>query len=970
MTVSCRNQTVPVPFVFPIIVCAVATFFSLTVLFGVRCAKAEESAALGANPQELNFFIASYIGKRTDFSGNVGYELVPESPLRITALGRAVAGAALQHSHKIALWDVAKKQLLRQVTVTDHSPIDGKGYAIERLSAPILLEQDRHYAITSSEEAGGDPMLDITNVPGHFGVAGILSGVYAQSDAFPAMSYGSIDQGYGLATFMFDATGIDPTLLRTLGTAPRPFVRDLNVGYLLHCNFNALEPYCWNGGLPKLSGWDTDLSGGTYDYSYKKEFDHQWFKLTDTSDKAAVTIKHQIARQTAGELTLEFRFRMPVKMDGVCWQLRDLSQAAISIVTADGNLCWENAQGQPTVLQPYDADHDYGVKIIADLSHRTADVYIDGQLQGHALPFAHAVDSIDFVLIKTGDAATGELFLAPVNIYKGYAVNESFVTGCPGKLPADWTANTTSDSSATMEKFACGPGPDIFSLKLDATNVLDVLATKHFQALPVKTVFECRFLLPEAKDGMSVELGAGDKGVISIGTSHGALSFNPTGSSGSVVLAKAYRANLWYMLKVVADPAKGTADIFLNGKPAATRVAFNSPDRGFDTVKFNASRGVMWVDDVQVYPWQDYPADYMPEPQPCPAQSPYIVGLQSCNLWREGTAYAGWDYVYAIGDRKPYLGWYDEGNPEETDWEIKWEVEHGITFEMHCWYRASHDAVGNPIKDGDMDQSIIKGLFNARYSSYKKFAIMYTNDNGGFTTYDDFCQNIVPYWIEYFFKDPRYFQLDGKPVICLYNYDKLAQDLGGAEKVKTAVQYLRDEAAKAGFPVLIILTERRDDNGGTLEQMQQRKAAGFDALYAYTWFTPRFEDQKAHLLAQRDTAVKAGIDQLPAFGASWDSRPWGGGPIGWASKEEYKKTALWVRDKLMPTEPSGSLGARIVMLDGWNEFGEGHQIMPCDIHGFDYLDVLREVFTAGGTADDLKPTEEQKRRINVLFPRN
>ncbi len=376
----------------------------------------------------------------------------------------------------------------------------------------------------------------------------------------------------------------------------------------------------------------------------------------------------------------------------------------------------------------------------------------------------------------------------------------------------------------------------------------------------------------------------------------------------------------------------------------------------------------MWVDDVQVYPWQDYPADYVPEPKPCPAKEPYIVGLQSCNLWCEGTAYCGWDFVYPLGDRKPYLGWYDEGNPEECDWETKWEVEHGITFEMHCWYRVSHDAVGNPIKDGDMDQSIIKGLFNARYSSFKKFAIMYTNDNGGFTTYDDFCQNIVPYWIEYFFKDPRYFQLDGKPVICLYNYDKFEKDLGGAEKVKTAVQYLRDEAAKAGFPALIVVTELR--NPETVAKMQARKAAGFDAIYAYSWFTPGFAAQQKNNLAQRDMATQAGLDQLPTFGMGWDARPWGGNRAGWASKEEYKKTALWVRDELMPSEPSGSLGARMLILDNWSEFGEGHVIMPSDIHGFDYLDAIREVFTAGGPPEDLRPTDQQKRRINVLFPRD
>ncbi len=526
-----------------IIIGAIAAFFSLTVLFGGKFVKAEESVASAANPQDLNFFTSSYSGNRTDFSGNAGYELVPETPLRITALGRAVAGAALQHSHKIALWDVAKKQMLGQVTVTVHSPIDGKGYAIERLSAPISLEQGLHYAITSSEEAGGDPMLDFNYVPGHLGVARIISGVFSLGDVFPDETQVGIDHGYGLATFVFDATGIDPTLLTVPGTTPQPFVRDLSGGYLLHCNFNALEPWCWKGS-PKLSGWDTDLSGGTIDYSYKKEFDHQWFKLVDTSDKAAVTIKHQIARQTDGELTLEFRFRMPVKMDGVCWQLRDLGQAAISIITADGNLCWENGQGRNTVLQPYEPNHDYGVKVIADISHRTADVYIDGQLQGHALPFANAVDSIDYALIKTGDSATGELFLAPVNIYKGYAVNETFVTDCPGKLPVDWTANTPPDSNATVETFACGPGPDIFSLKFAAAGDKDLVATRQFQALRSKTVFECRFMLPEARDGMRVGLAGHDTDAISIGTSNGALCFNPTEPSGRVVLSPTYRAKL------------------------------------------------------------------------------------------------------------------------------------------------------------------------------------------------------------------------------------------------------------------------------------------------------------------------------------------------------------------------------------------------------------------------------------------
>ena len=55
----------------------------------------------------------------------------------------------------------------------------------------------------------------------------------------------------------------------------------------------------------------------------------------------------------------------------------------------------------------------------------------------------------------------------------------------------------------------------------------------------------------------------------------------------------------------------------------------------------------MWIDDVQVYPWQDFPADYVPEPKPCVAKNGLLLGVQSCNLWQEGHSYTGWDYVRA-----------------------------------------------------------------------------------------------------------------------------------------------------------------------------------------------------------------------------------------------------------------------------------------------------------------------------------
>jgi hypothetical protein len=36
----------------------------------------------------------------------------------------------------------------------------------------------------------------------------------------------------------------------------------------------------------------------------------------------------------------------------------------------------------------------------------------------------------------------------------------------------------------------------------------------------------------------------------------------------------------------------------------------------------------------------------------------------------------------------------------------------------------------------------------------------------------------------------------------------------------------------------------------------------------------------------------------------------------------------------------------MILVDNWNEWGEGHYLAPCREHGFEYLDVLRQVFTS------------------------
>ena len=173
---------------------------------------------------------------------------------------------------------------------------------------------------------------------------------------------------------------------------------------------------------------------------------------------------------------------------------------------------------------------------------------------------------------------------------------------------------------------------------------------------------------------------------------------------------------------------------------------------------------------------------------------------------------------------------------------------------------------------------------------------------------------------------------------------------------------------RAGFAGVIVLMENREVERDVLKTM---KDIGVDYCYAYTWTTKEMGEQQAMNLAQRNGANSVGIRMLPMLSIGWETSNWDGpkGP-GWLTAPDFKKQALWLRDEFMPTLPADSLGRRMLMIDNWNEFGEGHWIMPSPLAGFGYLDALRDVFTDGAAHDDPVPTERQKLRFTALYPKD
>ncbi len=342
-------------------------------------------------------------------------------------------------------------------------------------------------------------------------------------------------------------------------------------------------------------------------------------------------------------------------------------------------------------------------------------------------------------------------------------------------------------------------------------------------------------------------------------------------------------------------------------------------------------------------------------PPPAPVRTEMLVGAHHCPLW-ESDKPAMWNNVLLHPERTPALGFYSQENPEVSDWETKWAVEHGVSFFIYCWYRTSQ---GCPVKT-QFSSAIHDALFKSRFVDRMKFTIMWENQSvgsAGVADEKDLFGNLLPFWIESYFKHPSYLKVDNKPVLFVYRPEFLIQDLGSVENVGRAFAKMRQTCKDAGFDGLWILGEYRGLEANHLEMM---KKIGLDSTFAYCWYIPDNPSPEQAIATQmgyiRKTQELGILPQVITVSQAWSG--WQDEGTIWKIPPAGFKTLLGQAKAVAETLPEGSLGRRMLLLDNWNEWGEGHYIAPYREYGFGYLDAVREVFApAAGPHVDLLPED-------------
>ena len=752
------------------------------------------------------------------------------------------------------------------------------------------------------------------------------------------------------------------------------------------------------------SGWRYDYTGSVEKGvagAYKNN-------VTDLSLTDNITISRTIEPQSDGVLELETNFNINYGFASLEFQFVDSDgnivyrmgttgtdkffngeiTNATSIAKADREIPSDTTDSKNSIKKGRTM-----MRITLDVDEGTADVYVAGIKVGETFSIGTIKDVAE-LRITTGKEERLEAVINQLHLYKNWHVNDLMRTTMPGNSPLGYetSGNVTVEY---IESQADNQG-DNWSAKFVASAGANSFAKRDFKAISGLAIMETYMLLPTGDDGAYFTVTSDGVPVIKVETQGNKFK------SGNEELIT-FSDNIWQLIRIEANTYTQTYSVRIRGKLVAENLPFLVKASHFDGLEIGitpASDCVMWFDDVEAYETFEYD-DYCPEP--VVVENDYLVGMSICNLWRNGSHY-GWSYIQP--HHEPITGFYDEGIPEAMDWEIKMLAEHGFDFYNFCWY-STQNSPKDPLKKSRMNDAIHDGYFNAKYSDKLKISLMFENASMRTAgTWDEFEQNVWPYWKEWYFSDPRYFTIeeDGKTYtfLTIYQYQYFLQmcndtqvlsDKGGldsatditeaakiaAQKIKWMSDDLKASGISDGLIVGVNHNLQRPEDARNIAAMFDSANGGigldYVGVFPYTWgsVASDLDTQLAYIERGYEAGSAYNLDllALPCIGFN---------KIGWYHEENYDlianedlKTLLnWFKSDYLTRykNDAGSWKQKYIQFATWNEFGEGHYFYPCDDNGgYAYLNTMAEVLSGdnAGAANDTIPTEAQKDRIGHLY---
>ena len=580
-----------------------------------------------------------------------------------------------------------------------------------------------------------------------------------------------------------------------------------------------------------------------------------------------------------------------------------------------------------------------------DLENDYVNVTIDNtDFEGISIP---KNTSVARLYIGHDGSGMGVVTVESARCTADYRICENFLSNdlCEGlALYGSW--ETSGD--VTLSKILSERNADVFSAKMTNKSV----AGHSFEKIGGKFIFEANILFPDVESKGDILVTKENNVIAKITYNDGSYC-----AEGNVL--RKVPKNIWTNLYIEADCLSKKAVIRINGKICG-EIPFNTDY--IDGIKFANNGNIMWFDDVRVY--QTFDRDDYPSTPLAVNDDNYEIGVNVCNLWRNGHCDEGYNAVAPFEELYPLIGLADEGLPELADWENKQMAEHGIDFQHICWY-APQAVTTAPVKATSMPQLALNdGYLKSKYGDYVKFCIMWENANGAVTDFQQFKDYIWPYFVEYYFTDDRYYTIDNKPLMTIWSYKKFISSFGGEAGAKKVLDFMREEIKRYGFDGMIIWL----GGGSTLAN---GLSIGADAVYPYNYGTSG--ESGAYQISMMNTMRSDGaLHYVPGVSVGFNAIGRHDKRTGMISDREHEQVCEYIKNDYLPSVKAtgeDSWKNNTLIVSTWNEYTEGTYVAPNNLCGFDYIDNIRKYFTyANEDHEDIIPSDKVKDRLRNLYP--
>ena len=312
--------------------------------------------------------------------------------------------------------------------------------------------------------------------------------------------------------------------------------------------------------------------------------------------------------------------------------------------------------------------------------------------------------------------------------------------------------------------------------------------------------------------------------------------------------------------------------------------------------------------------------------------------------------------------KQPLWGYEMDNDPAVVEKWIQTALEYGVNTFVYDWYWFDH----YPYLESALNDGFLKAPSNEKM----EFFIMWANHDVkhnywnyhkwqddeyilwlGAIDPNDFPK-IVDRVINQYFKRPNYTKIDGCPVFAIFSTDNFIKSFGTKEAAIEAMEYMREEVRKAGFPDMHYMMM---DGGGF--PFNERNKASVDnrmflkpdswALYNMGGFNPDYMRHGQNAIDYRNgwdsymdipvfPTVSIGWDDTPRFPAKGENDITRFNHSPEAFKNFLKEAKRYADEH--PEQP------KFVMINAWNEWVEGSYLLPDRYWGYGWLEAVKEVF--------------------------